>query len=85
MTKLYLEKMKLLFMRQIPFAFWLHALGPLIVVVVLPIPSEKWGHGGTPQRLNSRTMFQSLDQRSKMEEVVPKMACRKRSDAGYSR
>jgi len=54
------------------------------VVVVLPTPSEEWGHGGTPQRPNRWAMPQGLDQRSKMEEVVLKMTCRRGSDAGQS-
>jgi len=56
-----------------------------LVVVVLPDPFLNEGveelHGdptvgATPQ---------SLNQRSKMEEVVPKMARRRGSDAGQSR
>jgi len=39
-----------------------------------PNPSERWGHGGTPRRPNSQATPQGLDQRSKMEKVVPKMA-----------
>jgi len=35
-----------------------------------PTPSERWGHGETPRRPNSRATPQGLDQRSKMEEVV---------------
>jgi len=34
------------------------------------------GRGGIPQRPNSQATRQGLDQRSEMEEVVPKMACR---------
>jgi len=55
------------------------------MVVVLPTRSEGWGHGRTPWRPNSWAMPQGLDQKSKMEEVVPKMACRTGSDAGQSR
>jgi len=39
-----------------------------------PIPSEGWGHGRIPRRPDSRATPQGLDQRSKMEEVVPTMA-----------
>jgi len=49
-----------------------------------PIPSEGWGCGGTPRRPNSRAMPKGLDQSSKMEEVVPKVARRRVSDAGQS-
>jgi len=44
-----------------------------------PTPSEGWGRGGTPRRLNIRATPQGLDQRSKMEEVVPNMARRRGS------
>jgi len=37
-------------------------------------PSERCGHEGTPWRPNSRATPQGLGQRSKIEEVVPKMA-----------
>jgi len=47
-----------------------------------PTPSER---GGTPRRPNSRARPQGLDLRLKMEEVVPKMARRRGSDAGESR
>jgi len=50
-----------------------------------PTPSEGWGRGGTLRRLKSRATPQGLDQRSKMEEVVPKMARRRGTDAGQSR
>jgi len=50
-----------------------------------PTPFEGWGRGGTPQRPNSRATPQDLDERSEMEEVVPKMACRRGSYAGQSR
>jgi len=50
-------------------------------VVVLPDPFEGWGRGGTPRRPSSRATPEGLNQRSKMEEVVPKMACRRGSDA----
>jgi len=54
----------------------------VLVVVVLPrnMGSEKFcktvifGGGGTPRRPTSRATPQGLDQRSKLEEVVPKMA-----------
>jgi len=36
-----------------------------------PTSSEGWGRGGTPRRPNSRATPQGLDQKSKMEEVVP--------------
>jgi len=36
--------------------------------------TERWERGGTPRRPNSRATLQGLDQRSKMEDVVPKMA-----------
>jgi len=55
------------------------------VVVVLPDLSEGWGHEGTPQRPNSRATPQGMEKRSKMEEVVLKMARRIGSDAGQSR
>jgi len=55
-----------------------------MVVVVLPTPSEGWGRGGTLRRLNSRATTQGLDQRFKMEEVVPKMARRRGLGAGLS-
>jgi len=48
-----------------------------VVVVVLPDSSEGWGHGGTLRISNSRATSQGLDQRSKMEKVVPKMARRR--------
>jgi len=41
-----------------------------------------WRRGGTPRRTNSRATPQGLDQRSKMEEVVLKMARQRGSDAG---
>jgi len=50
-----------------------------------PTPSEGWGRGGTPQKPNSRATPQGLGQRLKMEELVPKMARRRGSDAGQSR
>jgi len=57
------------------------------VVMGYPIPSEGWWweRGGTPRKSNSLAMPQGLDQSSKMEEVVPKMARWKGSDAGQSR
>jgi len=39
-------------------------------------PSEGWGRGGTPWRPNSRATPQGLGQRSKREEIVPKVARR---------
>jgi len=39
--------------------------------------SEGWGRGGTQRRPNSRATPQGLNQRSKMEEVVLKMARRR--------
>jgi len=50
-----------------------------------PTPSEGWGRGETPRRPNSRATPQGLDQMSKMEEVVPKMARRRGLDAEQSR
>jgi len=38
----------------------------MLVVVVLPTPSEGWGSKSTPRRLNSRATPHCLDQRSKM-------------------
>jgi len=43
------------------------------------------GPGGTPLRPNSQATPQSLDQRSKMKDVVPKMARRRGSEAGQSK
>jgi len=40
---------------------------------------------GIPRRLDSRVTPQGLDRRSKMEEVVPKMARRRSSDPGQSK
>jgi len=55
----------------------------IVVVVVLPDPlTEEWGRKGTPRGPNSRPMPQGLDRRSKIEELVPKMALRRGSDAG---
>jgi len=51
-------------------------------VVVLPDPFRGMGGAGTPRRPNSQATFQDLDQRSKMEEVVLKMACRERLECG---
>jgi len=45
-----------------------------------PTLSEGWGRRGPPRRPNSRATPQGLEQRSKMEEVVPKMARRRGSD-----
>jgi len=39
-----------------------------------PSPSEGWERGGTPRRPNSLATPRGMDQRSKMKEVVPKMA-----------
>jgi len=48
------------------------------------IPSEGWWCGGTSRRPNSRATPQGLDQREKMEEVVPKMARRDSQGGGES-
>jgi len=45
-------------------------------------PSEEWGHGGTPRRPDSQATPQGLDHRSKIEEVLLKIAHRKGSDVG---
>jgi len=51
-----------------------------------PTPSEGWGRGRTPRRPNSRSTSQGLDHKSsKMDEVEPKMARRRGSDARQSR
>jgi len=52
-----------------------------MVMVVLPDSSELWGRKGTPLRPNSRAIPQGLDQRSKMEKVMLKMARRVRDNA----
>jgi len=57
----------------------------LVVEVVLPDPFREMGRGGTPRRPNSRATPQGLNQRSKMEKVVPKMEHQRGSDAGQSR
>jgi len=57
----------------------------VVVVVVLPDPFRGMGAWRNSTETNSRAMPQGLDQRSKMEEVVPKMARRRGSDAGQSR
>jgi len=57
----------------------------LLVVLMLPDPFRGLGCGGTPQRPNSRATPQGLDQRSKMKEVVRKIARRRGSDVGQSR
>jgi len=65
-------------------AAWCEVLGfyengipkAMMVVVVLPDPFRGMGAWRTPRRPNSRATPQGLDQRSKMEEVVPKMARR---------
>jgi len=44
-----------------------------------PLPGS--GRGGIPRRPNSRATLQRLDQRSKLEKVVPKMARRRDTDA----
>jgi len=36
----------------------------VVLVVVLPDPSEEWGCGRTPRRPNSQVTLQGLDQRS---------------------
>jgi len=46
-----------------------------------PTPPERWGRVGILQRPEQSGHAQVLDQKSKMKEVVPKMACRKGSDA----
>jgi len=49
---------------------------------------EGWrigGRGGTPRKPNSRAILQGLDQKSKMEEAVSKMAGRRASVEGQSR
>jgi len=46
-----------------------------------PLPRDE----GAEQLHNSQAAPQGLDQRSKMEEVVPKMACQRRTDARQSR
>jgi len=46
-----------------------------------PLPRDG-GVKELPRRPNSRATPQGMDQRSKMEEVVPKMARRRGSDAG---
>jgi len=56
----------------------------LMVVVVLPGPFRGLGAWRTPQRPNSRATPQGLNQRSKMEEVVPKIASRRDSETGQS-
>jgi len=43
-----------------------------LVVVVLPEPFRGMWRGGIPRRPNILARRQGLDQRSKMEEVVPK-------------
>jgi len=57
----------------------------LNTAVVLPDPLRGMGRGGTPGKSNSLATPQGLDQRSRMEEVVAKMAHRRGSDAGQSR
>jgi len=49
-----------------------------------PTPSEGRGRRAIPRRPNNRATSQNLDQRSKIE-VLPKMACRRGSDARQSR
>jgi len=46
-----------------------------------PLPMDG-GREETPQRPNSQATPKGLDQSSKMEEVVPKMALRRGSDTG---
>jgi len=60
---------------------WAFCLLHLVVAVVSTTPSEGWKRGKTPRKPNSRATPQSLDQRLKREEVVPKMVRRKSSDA----
>jgi len=58
----------------VDIAFSFPKTKPFIILVVLPAPSEGWGRGETPRKPNSRAMPHGLDQRSKIEEVVLKMA-----------
>jgi len=39
-----------------------------------PTPSEVWDRGETPRKPNNRDTPQNRNQRSKIEDVVPKMA-----------
>jgi len=55
------------------FAFWSNKQSKIVVVVL-----------GTPRRPNSRATPQGLDQRPKLEEVVPKMVRQRRSGVGQS-
>jgi len=49
-----------------------------------PLPRDR-GLGGISRKPNSRATPQSLDPKSKMEEVMPKMARRRGSDARQSK
>jgi len=59
--------------------FWLvcHQYSDYALWWCYPTPSEWCGCGGTPRRPNSRATPQDLDQRSKLEDVVPKLAHRR--------
>ena len=57
----------------------------VVVLVVLPDPSEGWGRGRNPRRPNSRATPQGLDQRSRIEREEPKIDLRRGSEAGQSR
>jgi len=54
-------------------------------LVVITDPFRRMGAQRTPWRLNSKATPQGLDQRSKMEEVVPKIAHRRGPEAGQSK
>jgi len=56
-----------------------------VVVVVLPYPFRGMGAWRYSTETQQSDHNPGLDQRSKMEEVVPKMARRRGSDAGQSR
>jgi len=86
--------------KQLPCEHFFHipCIDPWLILVSLlfsvfqlrwwwcyPTPSAEWECRGTPRKPNSRASPQGLDQRSKMDEVVPKMARRRGSDAGQSR
>jgi len=46
----------------------LFKLSNLVRFMVVPTPSEGWGHGETPRRPNSRAMLQGLDRMSKWKK-----------------
>ena len=50
-----------------------------------PTPSEGWGCGGTPRRLNNWATLQGLDHRSRIEIEEPKIDLRRGLEAGQSR